>query len=251
VAVALEEFGGDDDEEVPELEGTASEWEIELGPAPPDLSDDTDVNRTIVFRAPGPGAGGGTGGGAAAAAAEEPLFLTGADFELHIEKALLQNKIGNIPQMSYVIPGQYTGSGWGIDRIGIVFDEATGKVRVFHLEMKFVRKGSTFVPSLGKTAVGTQTGKAWTEKAINGFLTNTNPTARAAQRRLRAALKAMYPNESIDNAFMHTFLHARLTRAPVRVVVPHWAEFRVLYKQIAALRRAGRWIKLTKFVPKK
>jgi hypothetical protein len=62
---------------------------------------------------------------------------------------------------------------------------------------------------------------------------------------LKNYLKKINPGKTVDDAFMAAFLHAELTKAPVRIVVPRWADFSKLYRQITALSRL-RKIKLTK-----
>ena len=52
----------------------------------------------------------------------------GQAFEIFIEGALRRGEVSGLPQMLAVLPGQYTGSGWGIDRIGISIDKS-GRVR--------------------------------------------------------------------------------------------------------------------------
>lgn len=249
-AVGMRELG-EEDEPVPELTGSASEWEILLGPEEPDAdssdSDQANVSRVFIFRAPGPG--GGAGAAAGAAPSVPPGIVTGADFELHIEKALLQGKVGPLPQMTFVLAGQYNPQGWGIDRIGIVFDEKSGTVRVFHLEMKWVSPGSPHIPELGTPAVGTQTGGPWTRKAAEGLLNSKHRVAKNARRRLKRFLQKINPGKTVDDAFMSAFLLEKVTKAPVRVIVPHWADFSKLYKQVAALARL-RKIKLTKVFKK-
>jgi hypothetical protein len=242
VAIGMHELA--DDEPVPDMQATAGQWQINLGPEQPDTAP-ADVNRMVIQRAPGPG------GPPPAPAAKQPILLTGGEFEIYVEKALLKGDWEGLPQMSFVIPGQYTGSGWGIDRIGIVFDETTGLVDVYHLEMKFVAPGSPFVPELGQRAVGTQTGGAWTKKAVDSFLNSQHPKARAGKERLRRALQKMHPGEAIDIERMRSFLDGKLVGAPVRVVIPHWADFSKLYKQVAALVRAGREIRIVKVFGRK
>lgn len=237
VAIGMHELA--EDEPVPDMEATAGQWQINLGPDQPDIAP-TPVNRMVIQRAPGPG------GPPPPTPPKQPILLTGGEFEIYVEKALLKGEMQGLPQMSFVIPGQYTGSGWGIDRIGIVFDESTGMVDVYHLEMKFVTPGSPHVPGLGRPAVGTQTGGAWTQKAVDGFCNSQHRVARAGKERLRRTLQKMHPGEFIDIERMRSFLHGRLVGAPVRVVVPHWADFSRLYKQVAALVRAGRDIRIVK-----
>lgn len=236
LAVGMHELG--EDEPVPDFEGKATHNRIDLGPDTPATSS-TPVNKAIQRQ--------GGGVPAAPAVPKQPIILTGGEFELYVEKALLKGPLGGVPQMSFVLPLQYRGgSGWGVDRIGIVFDEAAGVIDVYHLEMKFVSPGSPHVPSLGQRGSGTQTGKGWTDNAIEGFLGSNHPNARAAKERLRRALQKMHPNDTIDIARMRNFLEARLPTAQVRVFVPDWADFSKLYKQVAALIRHGREIKIVK-----
>jgi hypothetical protein len=236
-AIGMHELA--EDEPVPDMEAIAKQWQINLGSDQPNTTP-AGINRMLIQRTPGPG------GPPPGTAAKEPILLTGGEFEIYVEKALLKGEMGGLPPMSFVIPGQYTGSGWGIDRIGIVFDESTGIIDVYHLEMKFVAPGSPHVPALGRPAVGTQTGGAWTQKAVDGFLNSQHPVARTGKERLRRALQKMHPGEFIDIERMRSFLHGRLVGAPVLVVVPHWADFSRLYKQVAALVRAGRDIRIVK-----
>jgi hypothetical protein len=234
-----------DDDEPPELTATASVWLFALGPETPDV-DSADslspsVNRVVIFRVPGQGSGAVT---AATGASTAPI-VTGADFELHIEKALLQGQVGDLPRMDFVLPGQYNPQGWGIDRIAIAYDPATGKLQVFHLEMKWIKQGSSFVPKLGTPSAGTQTGGPWTRRAVNGFLNSPHKVARDARRSLKKYLQTQNLGKTVDDAFVSAFLLKELNKAPVRVVVPKWADFRKLYKQIAALSRL-RKIRLVK-----
>ena len=230
-AIAMHELV--DDEPAPSLEGKAEVRQIDLGAAEAEVAP-APLNRMVIQRAPGPG------GSPAAGTTKPPILMTGGEFELYMERAMLKGSVEGLPQMSFVIPGQYTGSGWGIDRIGIVFDEATGRIDVYHLEMKFVWEESKHTPKLGQRAVGTQTGRAWTQKAVDSFLTSSHPKARAGRERLRRALKKVYKVDTITAEHMRSFLHTRLVDAPVRIIIPHWADFSKLYKQVAALIRAGR-----------
>jgi hypothetical protein len=147
--------------------------------------------------------------------------------------------------MDFVIPGQYTGSGWGIDRIGIR-QHASGRISVYHFEMKFVTEGATHVPTLGTPRAGTQTGLSWTRNAIDGFLTSQKPEARAMRERLRRAMQSLDPGKTIDINSMRTFLNTRLRHAPVRIFVPDYADLSKLYRQTAALARWGRNIGIVK-----
>jgi hypothetical protein len=162
-------------------------------------------------------------------------ILTGEEFEQFVERAIRRNEIGGLPPMDFIMPGQYNGSGWGMDRIGISIDEATGEVRAYHFEMKFQVQ-----PELGRPGAGTQTGLAWTDNAIEGLLTSQHAKARAVRERLRRALQSMHPGEYIDINRMREFLELRISKAPVRIIVPNFADLSRLYKQIAGLRRWGR-----------
>jgi hypothetical protein len=244
LAVGMHELG-DADEPVPVLLGEAHEVVLDAGS--PEFDEESadsgqgNVSRFIVFRAPGPGGSAGAGGAPVVPAG----IVTGADFELHIEKALLQGKVENLPKMSFVLPGQYNPSGWGMDRIGIVFHEESGRIHVFHLEMKWVSPGSPHIPALGTPSVGTQTGGPWSRKAAQGLIDSNHQVARKARRRLKNYLKKINPGKVVDDAFVSAFLLERVAKAPVRVIVPHWADFSKLYKQVAALSRLRR-INVTK-----
>lgn len=162
--------------------------------------------------------------------------VTGQDFEAYVDRGLRRGdiRIPGIPEIDFIIPGQYTGSGWGIDRIGIAIDPA-GRVHMFHFEMKMQQ-----LPSLGTPGVGTQTGGAWTSNAIEGLLTSQRPEARAARERLRRAMQSMYPGTAVDISVMRTFLEGRLRKARVVVFVPHLADLQRLWRQIGGLIRHGR-----------
>ncbi len=234
LAVGMHELG--DEETLPKFEGSVGHVQVGLG-TDEDESSSSSVSRMVIQRTPA------------------PIMLTGAEFEGSVEKALLKGPLGDLPQMSFVIPGQYTGSGWGIDRIGIVFDEASGAVDLYHLEMKWVSEPvpggpPAHVPGLGTPSAGTQTGKAWTENAVDGFLNSSHPKARAGKERLRRALQKMYPGEFIDIERMRTFLRGKLVNAPVRVITPPWADLSRLYKQVAALVRWGREARILTHLPK-
>jgi hypothetical protein len=142
--------------------------------------------------------------------------------------------------MDFVIPGQYTGSGWGIDRIGIHIHERSGMVSVYHFEMKFVAPFSERAPELGTSRAGAQTGLSWTQNAVDGFLDSPTPEARAIQERLWRALQDIYPGAVIDKQVMRTFLRRKLVDARVRIIVPEYADLSKLYRQVAALVRWGR-----------
>lgn len=243
VAIGAHELA--DDEPDYQLGGTATRHRIDLGPAIPE-STQTTISPMLIQRA-----GGGGSPGGIATPPKQPIILTGGEFEVYVERALLKGPLGELPQMHFVIPGQYNGSGWGIDRIGIVFDKTTGLVDVYHLEMKFVSEGSTHIPGLGTPSAGTQIGSGWTKNAIDGFINSNHPKARAAQNRLRRAMQKIYPNaKTIDKAMMRAFLETKLQQAPVHVVVPAWADLSRLYKQVAALIRHGRSVKITKVLKK-
>ncbi len=233
VSVALHEL--ENDEPDYNIGGSVTNRTIDLGPdddsTPPDP-----VNKMPIQRVPNQPV--------APTVPKAPLVLTGGEFELFAEKALRQGQIKGLPRMDFVIPGQYTGSGWGIDRIGIVWNQKTGAVEVYHLEMKFVSEGSLHIPGLGTPVAGTQTGERWTANAIKGFLENQHPVARAGRERLRRALNKMHPNETIDLARMRLFLTEKLTNAPIHIITPEWANLSKLYKQVAALIRHGREISI-------
>jgi hypothetical protein len=126
LAVGMHELGAE--ETLPQFEGSVGHLQVNLGPAEDETSS-TPVSRMVIQR-------NGTGA---------PIMLTGAEFEGSVEKAMLKGPLGDLPQMNFVIPGQYTGSGW--DRsIGIVFDEATSAVDVYHLEMKWVTEATPGAP---------------------------------------------------------------------------------------------------------
>jgi hypothetical protein len=235
VAVGLHELA--QEEPVPDFKVEAEETQIDLT-AEASAPSSAFINPMVIQRADGGGSGkaavSGTGGSSA------PLPSTGPEFELYIERALKQGQISGVPQMDFVIPGQYTGSGWGIDRIGIRVHEKSGMVSVYHFEMKFVSPGSQHVSELGTPKAGTQTGRSWTQNAVDRFLDSQNPEARAARERLRRALQNMYPGEYIDKAIMRTFLKKKLVDAKVIVLTPDYADLNKLYRQVAALVRWGR-----------
>lgn len=241
VAIGMHELAND--EPVPNFTATTEGRDVTLPPDVPDTSV-PDVNKMVIQRAPG-GSGGSPVGSSTPA---KPLILTGPEFEMYIEKALLKGPIGEVPKMNFVMAGQYTGSGWGIDRIGIVFDDVTGTVSVYHFEMKFVSEGAKdfYTPHLGTPKSGTQTGAKWTENAIDGLLNSQHPSARAVKERLRRALKKIYATDSITIDMMSAFLKAELSNAPIRIMVPDYANLRTIYKQVAALVRWGRDVKAIK-----
>lgn len=245
LAIAQHELFGEVD---PEIEAKAEVRELDLPiEIPAELS--LPVDRTVIQRSNGGGSStpATTGGATAATGAtgsSPARVLTGAEFESHVERALLRGEIDRVPRMDFVIPGQYTGSGWGIDRIGIRVNPNTGNVSVFHFEMKYVQPGSPHIPGLGTPSAGTQTGLAWTDNAVEGFLNNKHPVAKAGRERLRRALQNMYPGEYIDINRMRSFLRQKLVNAPVRVIVPDYADLQRLYRQVAALARWGRNVRV-------
>jgi hypothetical protein len=209
LAIGAHEYFDDE----PTGSATVEERVIDVPDAP--AADSSSVNRIAVQRN-GP-------------------ILTGEEFEQFVERAIKRNEIGGLPPMDFIMPGQYNGSGWGMDRIGISIDETTGRVRTYHFEMKFQVQ-----PELGTPGAGTQTGLAWTDNAIEGLLTSQHAKARAVRERLRRALQKMHPGEYIDINRMREFLETRISKAPVRIIVPNFADLSRLYKQIAGLRRWGR-----------
>ncbi len=162
--------------------------------------------------------------------------VTGEDFEAYVDRGLRRGeiRIPGIKEFDYIIPGQYTGSGWGIDRIGIAIDPA-GRVHLVHMEMKMQQK-----PKLNTPSLGTQTGAHWTSDAIESLMTSSRPEARAAKERLRRALQNMYPGSTVDVNVMRDFLHRRLKNAKVVVFVPDIADLKRLWRQIGGLARHGR-----------
>ncbi|MGI0494867.1 DUF4157 domain-containing protein [Alkalinema pantanalense CENA528] len=239
VAIGLHELANDEPDY--QIGGSATRHQIDLGPDTPETTPTT-VSPMLIQRA-----GGGSPGGVTTPP-KQPIILTGGEFEVYVEKALLKGSDG-LPKMDFVIPGQYRGgSGWGVDRIGIVYDNTTGKINVYHFEMKFVSEGSPHVPELGSRAAGTQTGKGWTANAIDGFLNSQHPNARAGRERLRRVLKKL--NLESDIAGMRKFLQSKLVDAPVIIVTPDWAKLSKLYKQVAALIRHGREVSILKVFKK-
>jgi hypothetical protein len=185
-----------------------------------------------VQRVPGPGP-------ASLLADPKLAGLTGTEFELIIEQALRRGSFRDhhdIPPMDWVIPGHYNGSGWGIDRIGIVEDG--NRVKVFHIEVKYVRHGSDFVPALGATSHGTQTGLAWTENAVHQLLNADNTIAQASRAKLMKALG------TTDKAVLARFLRSRVVPAEVLVITPFHAHLSHLWQQVGGLVRAGRRIRV-------
>jgi hypothetical protein len=216
-AIAQQELFG---EEEPDIEAICPGYDIDLPPDSPEAEPET-VSRLIIQR------------------------NVGTDYEIHIEGALRRNEIGGLPKMIAIIPGQYSGSGHGIDRIGISIDKAD-RITVWHFEMKFVSPGSPHVPGLGTPKVGTQLGEEWTRKAIRGLLDSNKPEARAALERLRRAMKKMprYQSLTITKELMEEFLTKRVPKAPTRIIIPSYADLSRLYKQVAALIKHGRRVKI-------
>ncbi|HKG62314.1 MAG TPA: DUF4157 domain-containing protein [Pyrinomonadaceae bacterium] len=237
-------------EEEPQIESRAELKSIDL-PMDPGLLTPTPETGVIQRQTNGGGGGGGGVTGGAGTVSATPGIgsgpakpLTGTEFEELVERALRRGEIGGLPRMDFVIPGQYTGSGWGIDRIGISINPVSGKVSVYHFEMKYVQPGGTHIPGLGTPGAGTQTGLAWTDDAVEGFLTSQSPVARAGRERLRRALQSLHPGEYIDVNRMRAFLRQKLINAPVHIIVPNYADLRRLYRQVAALIRWGRNIRV-------
>jgi len=226
VAIAQEELFGKDEE--PQFEGGWPGYDIDLPPdidIPPEFQFPGPVSRMVIQLVP----------------------ASGAAFELHIEGALRRNEIPGLPKMIAVIPGQYTGSGHGIDRIGISIDKAD-RITVWHFEMKFVEQGGTHKIVLGTPSAGTQTGLSSTQNAIDKLLDSNKPEARLAKERLRRAMGKLpeYQGVSITKAHMSEFLNARVPKAPTRIFVPNYADLSRLYKQVAALIRHGRRVRIKK-----
>ncbi len=174
--------------------------------------------------------------------------MTGEEFEQHVHGLLKRGAVPGIPELDILVPGQYTGSGWGIDRIGIRIHDS-GRVSIFHFEMKFRSPPTPTAPgvppmpaspTLGQPSVGTQTGRAWTERAVTGFLESSSPEARAARRRLKRALRTRFPGQLIDDAWLSRFLRRRLVNARVRIVVPVYVHLGELGRQLGGLIRQGR-----------
>lgn len=250
-SVAQHELFG---EEEPQIEAQAEAKEVQLPPDTPETPETADtssttVSRMVIQRQTG-GAGTGGGGGVtpptvpATVASSTPM--TGPEFESFVSGALKRGEIRGLPAMDFVLPGQYTGSGWGIDRIGVYVNGTTGSVTVYHFEMKYTADTTLRPRELGSTRFGAQTGADWTENAVRKFIDHQSPEARAIRERLRRALRAMYPGRVIDKAVMEAFLHERLINAPVRIIVPHYADLSKLGRQIGGMVRHGRRAKIIK-----
>lgn len=232
------------EEPIPDFTVTAEGREFDLNQETAEDSSGT-VSRMIIQLTPGytPPTAASVPTGSSG-----PIQMTGPEFELHIEQALKRNAIGGLPQMDFVIPGQYTGSGWGIDRFGISINESTGRVSMYHFEMKFVSPESPRVPQLGTPSAGTQTGRNWTHNAIESFLNSQRPEARRHKERLRRAMQSMYPGEYVDINRMREFLRRRLRHAPVIIFTPDYADLRTLTRQVIALVRWGRNARIIRVV---
>ena len=110
-AAGQELFG----EEEPDIQAQASGQDIHL---PPDTAEpsSTPVSRMVIQRQPG---GGSSSPALPPGSTPLPPTLTGPEFEDFVSGASKRGEFGERLRMHFVIPGQYTGSGWGIDRIGI------------------------------------------------------------------------------------------------------------------------------------
>ena len=177
---------------------------------------------------------------------DELAALLGKEFEKYVDGGLRRNEIAGVPRMDFVIPGEYNAQGHGIDRIGISIDPASGHVGLYHFEMKY-----QLDPKLGRPTVGTQTGAAWTRKAIDGLVASKHPKARAAMDQLRTAVQLINKVPYADDTMVRAFLHGRLATARPIIFVPDGANLTRLWRQVAALFRWGRGAQIVKVtIPK-
>ncbi|MDR6806733.1 peptidoglycan hydrolase-like protein with peptidoglycan-binding domain [Dyadobacter sp. BE34] len=94
---------------------------------------------------------------------------TGGEAEELVRELLINDGMdlgdGVKVQMDHVLPGQYNGSGHGIDLIG--FSVSGGRVRIYVIEVKGGRS-----PKLGMTLSGPQMSAQWIEHAIDKAFEN-------------------------------------------------------------------------------
>lgn len=234
LAVAQHELFG---EEEPEFEGEVRGAEIDLAGGVGEASP-APVSRMVIQRQAGGGGGVPT---MPAVSGTTPPTLSWSEFEDYVARAFKRGEFGAALRMDHMIPGQYTGSGHGIDLFGIRIDDA-GRISVIQVEVKYVQPGSPHEPHLGRRSTGTQTGANWTENAIEKFLTQDHPVADRHRERLRRALQRTYGKSYVTNDEIRKFLRQRLPNARVFVVTPDYAVLKKLHKQVAGLVRHGRRI---------
>lgn len=93
----------------------------------------------------------------------------GESGEQSVIRALRSNRIEGLPQMDYIIRGQFNTSGHGQDLFAfrVVGEGTRAQLHLYRIEVK----GGQY-PKLGRTRFGPQTGRGWTRYAIDGALNN-------------------------------------------------------------------------------
>jgi hypothetical protein len=167
----------------------------------------------------------------------------GKDFETYVDGQLATNGLnGQLPPMTFILPGAHNHLDNGIDRIGVVIEG--DRMTVYHFEMKWRNPPADGQPApevkLGKPSLGTQTGGAWTVGALDSLCESTHMTALASRDAARAMLSVATkrPLASVTEAEVKQFLRSSLNATRV-IVVPVHVDIRGLMKQVAALTRHG------------
>jgi hypothetical protein len=184
----------------------------------------------------------------------------GKAYEAYIESLLWRGQLTGVPQMDYVIQAAHNAADNGIDRIGLVITP-DGRVEVYHFEMKWrnppeeggPKPGELTVPdensSKKRQKLGTQSGEKWTADAIELLCNSEHPQAMAAVDAVAAAMArargVALPGSGITRETAKAFLRANVTPQQI-VVVPYHVDTTRLWRQLMALMRHGRNIRMVR-----
>jgi hypothetical protein len=157
-----------------------------------------------------------------------PSLPYGETFESSIEGMLRRGTVPGLPQMDHVIHGQYNGSGHGIDIFAMRYNQDTGVMYMYRIEVK-----GGIAPDLGRTRRGMQTGGEWTSNAIQK--TMENPRLRGLlERRFGYAV-----GESLTNPAVRAHILRRLRTAPSFIIAHNTAYLGRLGASLGGMRSHG------------
>jgi hypothetical protein len=204
----------------------------------------------------------------AAASAPTPAKPAGAPvqgnwgkaYEAYIESLLWRGQLTGVPQMDYVIQAAHNAADNGIDRIGLVITP-DGRIEVYHFEMKWrnppeeggPKPAELTVPdensSKKRQTLGTQSGKKWTADAVELLCNSDHPQAIAALDAVVAAMAHASGKPLVGSGITREtakeFLRKNITPHQI-VVVPYHVDTTRLWKQLMALMRHGRQIRMVR-----
>jgi hypothetical protein len=174
----------------------------------------------------------------------------GSDYEEFAMDMIAQNRLKEVPPMLALVSGQYESNN-GIDAFGFTFEGGTLRMSIFEMkwrDLPEVKKGAKAPPKAPEVRLKEMTTKGriqtdyeWTMICIDEFMTSRTVGALEAKNKLRMLLPRLLgePGARWTNAELRTFLISRVSTTRRFVVVPPWADLKVLLKQRIAMYRRG------------